>query len=177
MPSRRPPAELPREPARHRLAAGTVLWRVHPNHTEAVAADPPVRSVFGGGRFDAVAPAERGQMYVSPADRTAVLERFLPDLVFDSDGRRFLLRRAVERKRLSALRVTRDLSLVRLVSGEDLAAIGQDRWLLTETQYGPTRSGPGGCASRRPGPTGSSGSPPWTCRRRRWCSSNGTTLQ
>ncbi|UOZ07958.1 RES domain-containing protein [Amycolatopsis sp. WQ 127309] len=139
MPSRRPPAALPREPARHRLAAGTVLWRVHSNHTEAVAADPPVRSVFGGGRFDAVAPAERGQMYVSPADRTAVLERFLPDLVFDSDGRRFLLRRAVERKRLSALRVTRDLSLVRLVSGEDLAAIGQDRWLLTETQYGPTR--------------------------------------
>jgi hypothetical protein len=139
VPPRQPPAALPGEPARRHLAAGTVLWRVHPDHTEAVSADPPVRSVFGGGRFDAVSPAERGQIYVSPSDFTAVLERFLPGLVFGADGRRFLLRRAVEGKRLSALRVTRELTLLRLVSGEDLAAIGQDHWLLTETQYGSTR--------------------------------------
>lgn len=139
MPPHPPPGGFPGEPRRRRLAAGTLLWRVHPGHVGAAVADPPTQSVFGGGRFDAVTPAERGQMYVSPADGTAVLERFLPGLVFGPDGRRFLLRRAVEGKRLSALRVTRDLTLLRLVSGEDLAAIGQDHWLLTGSQYGPTR--------------------------------------
>ncbi|MDS0133224.1 MULTISPECIES: RES domain-containing protein [unclassified Amycolatopsis] len=139
MPPRQPPAELPGEPKRRHIAAGTVLWRVHPDHVGAAVADPPMRSVFGGGRFDAVAPEVRGQMYVSASDATAVLERFLPGLVFGADGRRLLLRRAIEGKRLSALEVTRDLTLLQLVSSEDLAAIGQDQWLLTETQYGATR--------------------------------------
>ncbi|WP_410564510.1 RES domain-containing protein [Amycolatopsis sp. cmx-4-61] len=112
---------------------------MHPDHVGAAEPDPPVQSVFGGGRFDAVMPADRGQMYVSPSDTTAVLERFLPGLVFGADGRRFLLRRAVEGKRLSALEVTRDLTLLRLVSSGDLAAVGQDQWLLTETHYGATR--------------------------------------
>lgn len=150
MPPHQPPATLPGEPRRQHVAVGTVLWRVHPDHVGAAVPDPPARSVFGGGRFDAVAPATRGQMYVSPSDATAVLERLLPGLVFGADGRRYLVRKSVEKKRLSALEATRDLTLLRLVSGEDLSAIGQDQWLLTEPNLGATREWAGWLRERAP---------------------------
>ena len=57
-------------------------------------------------------------------------------------------------RQMSGLTLTRDLDLVSLIDGKDLAAIGQDAWLVTASgpEYAQTRAGDTGCAPRRLGP-------------------------
>jgi hypothetical protein len=141
VPLNQPPPSPPGTPSRHLLPAGTQLWRVHQHYLKADGFGPPTSSVFGGGRFDATVPGRPGQLYASARRPTAIAEHFLPGLHFDEDGHRFLPRKALERHTLSAVTTIDDLTLLRLTTAEDLAAIGQDHWLLSASadQYAVTR--------------------------------------
>jgi hypothetical protein len=59
----------------------------------------------------------------------------------DDRGTRALTRAAVQGQRISAVVLTSDLTLVSLITGADLAAIGQDAWLITcgAKEYAQTR--------------------------------------
>jgi len=69
-----------------------------------------------------------------------VVETLLPDVPFDTKPR-ILGRARIKKKCLSWIRSTRDLVLVRLIDGEDLAQVDQDIWLVTSesSQYSDTR--------------------------------------
>ncbi|MGH3187305.1 MAG: RES family NAD+ phosphorylase [Streptosporangiaceae bacterium] len=98
--------------------------------------------VFGGTRFDAT-PADPYPFCYAAQDRvTAIAETTFRDLVPDERGVRLLSMQAREELRMSALTLTADLDLVRLIDGQDLAAIGQDAWLVTarRPEYAMTRA-------------------------------------
>lgn len=90
------------KPPREVVRPGTLLWWVH----EA-------------GR----SPAQPGpNRVVCSADQAcALLETLVPDPRFTSEGRRVLDRSALVGKRLSAVRTTRELLVVRATSAEDVA--------------------------------------------------------
>lgn len=130
MPDIAPPTTAPGTPGRHVLPAGSRLWRVHDRYRDAEHFDPPTAGPFGGNRFDATS-GESGQLYAAPEPSTALAERFLPGLEFDADGLRFLPRKALATRTLSAVTTKRDRTLLRLSGPGDLAAIGQDDWLVS----------------------------------------------
>jgi hypothetical protein len=140
-----PPATVPGTPGRHLLPAGSRLWRVHHRYRDAVQFDPPTAGLFGGGRFDATAGGS-GQLYAAAEQSTALAERFLPGLGFDSDGLRFLPRKALDNHTLSVVTTKRDSTLLRLTGPEDFAAIGQDDRVVSAPpqRYSRTRE----CAAR-----------------------------
>jgi RES domain len=79
--------------------------------------------------------------YVALDEATALAETLLRDLPFDERGMRVLTSSAVTDRRISGLTLTRDLELVSLIDGKDLAAIGQDYWLVVANgaEYAQTR--------------------------------------
>jgi hypothetical protein len=136
------PKQLGGEPKKHQLPAGTRLSRVHqaswpPTNFNATLADMH----WGGGRFDATEEDEYAYLYAGDDDGCAVSESLLRDLPVESSGGRFLPRGAVEGRVLSWLVTSREIVLVRLIDGEDLAAVGQDTWLVQcpSGEYGFTR--------------------------------------
>ncbi|HET9197264.1 MAG TPA: RES family NAD+ phosphorylase [Solirubrobacterales bacterium] len=127
-----PPARFTGEVATTVLTAGTVLARVHQTVYGPVDYNPVGSDVlFGGGRFDSTAEDPYGFLYGAATDRAALAEALLRDVPADDRGARFLAKKYWRGRGLSRFEVTRSLTLVSLVSGEDLGAIGQDTWLTT----------------------------------------------
>jgi hypothetical protein len=142
VPNAAPPAHYDGTPRRYLLRRGTCLWRVHQSERRPWAFNPcPADGLFGGARFDATLGHEYPFYYAGLDEETALGESLLRDVDPDDHGMRLLPRVAVEGRRISGLAVTSDLTLVRLISGVDLAAIGQDSWLVTAagSEYAQTR--------------------------------------
>ncbi|TGA89274.1 RES domain-containing protein [Streptomyces sp. MZ04] len=119
-------------PAKVTLARGTVLHRVHKSHREAAAFNPhPAHCLYGGGRFDGTSCDPYGYLYAGLSPAAAVCETLLRSLPFDpSGGPRLLPRVSVEGRRLSTLRLTTDVTVVSLMTAQELAAVHQDSWLV-----------------------------------------------
>jgi RES domain len=127
-----PPGKYDGTPNRYELPRGTRLWRVHSQEYPAAAFNPTrARVLYGGSRFDPTADDPYPYLYAALDDTTAVAETMLRDLAPDERGMRDMPVATVTGKRLSGLTLVAGLSLVSLVTGEDLAAIGQDAWLVT----------------------------------------------
>jgi hypothetical protein len=132
VPLSKPPSLYEGTPNRYLLRRGTCLWRVHPRQYCARAfKSSPADSLYGGARFDATEADRYPFYYAALNDKTALAETLLRDLDPDERGYRVVPRAAVAGRQLSGLVLTKDLELVSLVSGEDLAAVGQDAWLVT----------------------------------------------
>ena len=131
-PRQRPPTQYDGAPAPFLLAAGTRLTRIHsaqfavPDFNQTVARHP-----LRGGRFDATPDDPYAFLYAAEDDATAVSEVLLRDLPLDERGARLLPRARLRNLRIGWLTTNRDLQLVDLRTGRDLAAIGQDTWLTT----------------------------------------------
>ena len=143
MPPRQPPPErYEGAPRRFLLRAGTRLTRIHSAAFGVSEFNPTVaRTDLQGGRFDATPADEYAFLYAAEDDTTAVSETLLGDLPIDERGARLLPAARLAGLRISWLRTTRDLELVNLRSGRDLAAVGQDTWLTTTpaAEYAMTR--------------------------------------
>jgi hypothetical protein len=126
-----PPENLTGTPVRYVLPAGSVVWRVHHEDTPADQFDKPITRAIGGGRFDGTVTTGYSYLYASGDPATAVAERFLPAFDNTPAEDRILLHRRVAGHRLSALRTHEDITLLRLTSAPDLAAVHQDNWLTT----------------------------------------------
>jgi hypothetical protein len=98
--------------------------------------------VFGGARFDATTADEYPFYYAALDQVTALAETLFRDLYPDDRGMRVLTGPARAGRAMSGLTLTRDVELVRLIDGRDLAAIGQDAWLVTASgaDYAQTRA-------------------------------------
>ena len=84
-----------------------------------------------GGRFDSDDGSYRC-MYLSGLPATALIERLLPNPKFTASGKRVLTRKQVAGKALAQLRTTQELTLLRLLSEQDLAMAGApDERLVT----------------------------------------------
>ncbi|MFF4098836.1 RES family NAD+ phosphorylase [Streptomyces sp. NPDC001903] len=132
MPNYRPPAEPAGTPAKVTLAAGTPLYRVHSARRPGGSFNPvPAHCLYGGGRFDSTSCDRYGYLYAGLTPQAAVSESVLHSLPFDPSGAaRLVPRAAVAGRLLSELRLTESLDVVALVTGQDLAAVHQDGWLV-----------------------------------------------
>lgn len=143
MPCAAPPGSYDGTPNRYVLRRGTCLWRVHRTGRSPLAFNPnPADVLFGGARFDATPDDKYPFWYAGVEEETALTEVLLRDVIADERGDRVIPRATVEQKTFSGLTVTADLTLVSLITGEDLAAIGQDAWLVDAggSQYAQTRA-------------------------------------
>lgn len=130
MPSRQPPDDYTGDPRLADLDAGTVLTRLHSDAYDVVEFNPTVSdSRYRGGRFDATSADPYSHLYAAADDASAVSEALLRDLPIDRHGAQLLPRRALIGRRISWLAPTRGLTLVSLVTGQDLAAVAQTTWL------------------------------------------------
>ncbi|WP_289009898.1 RES family NAD+ phosphorylase [uncultured Thermomonospora sp.] len=132
MPPATPPEHYRPTPYLYTLPAGSRLWRVHKKTWGPTDfSDPePVRGKKGGGRFDST-PDDRYPYYYAALEAdVALLETFLRDRPFTHEGTRPVMRQSVRGRRISAVETTVDLTLVDLLSGEALAAVAQDTWLI-----------------------------------------------
>ena len=131
-PRQAPPPQYDGAPASLLLAAGTKLTRIHSAEFAVTDFNGTVaRHPLRGGRFDATPDDPYGFLYAADDDATAVSEVLLRDLPLDERGARLLPRARLRNLRIGWLATTRDIQLVDLRSGRDLAAIGQDTWLTT----------------------------------------------
>ncbi|MGW0331101.1 RES family NAD+ phosphorylase [Streptomyces sp. NPDC003011] len=132
------------EPRRVTWRAGKVLYRVHSRKRDADCFNTTAQDHhFGGARFDSTPNDRYAYLYAAPEPVTALVERLIRDMRFDGHGnRRILPRKEVEGKRLSQVRLARDVSLVSLRSMPDLNSVQQsDGWLVhsNPTEYAFTR--------------------------------------
>jgi hypothetical protein len=142
MPPTPPPARLRGMPNRVLLPAGTRLWRVHQRRYPSDAFNPQgANEHFGGGSFDSTRSDPYPFLYAAFTGTTAVAEVLLRGLPFDDRGARILPRKMLAGRRLSVVELTGDVTLVALLSALDLAAVGQDEWLVQAeaAAYGQTR--------------------------------------
>lgn len=121
---------------------GTVLWRTHlrwrpSNAFSPVLADPH----FGGGQFDATEADPYPYLYAASTPRAVLAESLLRNLSPPQQSVRVLPRAALRERRLSQLTLTADLTLLSLLTVEDLVAVAQDQWLINagDESYGYTR--------------------------------------
>jgi hypothetical protein len=138
-----PPPYYDGIPHRYLLGRGSCLWRVH-DRKYCARSFKAVRSdlQFGGARFDATEADDFPFFYAALDQGTALAETLFRDLCLDDRGMRLLTGPALTGRQMSGLTLTRDLELVSLINGEDLAAIGQDAWLVTASgsEYAQTRA-------------------------------------
>lgn len=126
-----PPSRFHGTVATHVLPAGRVVSRVHSFGWAAVSFNPVQSNVlFGGSRFDSTSADPYPYLYAGVDDSVALAETLLRDIPADDRGGRFLPKRAWRNRTVSRLETTTPLTLVSLRSGTDLAAIGQDTWLV-----------------------------------------------
>ena len=131
-PSQSPPTQYEGTPSLFRLPAETVLTRLHSAQFEVTDFNPTVaQDAIQGGRFDGTPQDEYAFLYAASDDATAVSEALLRDIPIDERGARLLPASRLRELRIGWLRTTRELQLVSLRSGVDLAAVGQDTWLTT----------------------------------------------
>jgi RES domain-containing protein len=124
------------------LAIDTELWRVHPQAKPATVFNEGLADdVFGGHRFDGTLTDPYPYLYAARDCATALLERFGRDVPFNHQGIRLVPRSAVARQCISAMRVAAPLTLISLLSSQDLAAVCQDEWLIQSdpAEYPQTR--------------------------------------
>ena len=143
MPLAPPPVRFDGQLNRYQLRRGSCLWRVSSRpysarafkDTPAAGPATPTTSATPttppGARFDGSAGDPYPYYYAALDETTALAETLLRNLVPDERARRLVPLAALAGRQLSGLTLTRDLTLVRLVTGQDLAAIGQDAWLVT----------------------------------------------
>jgi len=135
MPIAEPPARFDGQPNRYLLRRGSCLWRVNsrPYSARSFKATPAPMpaAAAGGARFDGSADDVYAFYYSALEEKTALAETLLRNLVPDEQGKRLVPLAALAGRQISGLTLTRDLNLISLISGEDLAAIGQDAWLVT----------------------------------------------
>lgn len=132
-PAARPPeTAVPKvSPRLVKLDVGTLLWRVHSTHRNAISfRNQPTDEVFGGGRFDATPTDPYPFLYAAPVPETAVLETITRDLPHHPKHFRTIRRENVIDLTLSPLLVIEPLTLISLMSGIDLACALQDEWLI-----------------------------------------------
>ncbi|MFE3205717.1 RES family NAD+ phosphorylase [Embleya sp. NPDC059237] len=132
MPDRFPPAAYRMAPNLCILPVGSELWRCHKGSRPAEEFNPVAAdSHFGGNRFDGTPEDPYPFLYAGAEPATALAEVLLRSLDFDTgSGCRLVPRAWVAGRSLSRLRTGVELTLIRLVSEEDLAAACQDSWLL-----------------------------------------------
>lgn len=124
------------------MQQGDQLVRIHRAHHDATAFNPTVAThPLDGGRFDSTPSDPYAYLYAADDADTAVSEKLLRDLPAASQGARILPEAAIKDQRIAEIEATRDLELVRLRSGADLGAIGQDTWLTSapSSEYSLTR--------------------------------------
>jgi hypothetical protein len=143
VPNLSPPPYYDGTPHRYLLGRGSCLWRIHDRKYcarsfKAVPANP----VFDGARFDATEKDDYPFYYGALDQETALAEVLFRDLHPDERGMRLLTGAALAGRQISGLTLTRDLELVSLITGKDLAAISQDHWLVTASgpEYAQTRA-------------------------------------
>jgi hypothetical protein len=131
VPNYAPPADAVPRSHGYLLAPRTRLWRLH-NMKRSVGEfnRTPVPERLAGGRFDATPPDPYGYAYAAREESTAVVERMLRDARFDGPDGRLVPYRYVRDRRLTAVEVAYELRLTALVSAVNLAAVGQDDWLV-----------------------------------------------
>jgi hypothetical protein len=128
----RPPSCYDGAPNRYLLRRGACLWRVHSCGYAARDFNPTgSHMLYGGGRFDATDADRYPYLYAGLSEETALAETLLRDLHPDDRGYRAVPRVAVCDRQISGLILIEDLTLVSLINAADLAAIGQDTWLVT----------------------------------------------
>jgi RES domain len=131
VPSVPPPASGQALPQRTVVPAGTLLWRVHKQGRPVTTFNPAgADPLFGGGRFDATSVDTYPFLYAAAEQQTALLETLVRGIPFDNKGKRYIRRVAIKGTRITALRPSRDLTLVALRTHADLAAVCQDEWLV-----------------------------------------------
>jgi hypothetical protein len=140
MPADVPPRDLQPRPRHMELPAGSFLWRVTGGSSSAAgdpaspfreppAADPGSYDPRWAGRFDPTPECRYPYCYAAFDDLTAICEVLLRDVGF-TGPERYLVRSDVVGRRLVILETRRPLWLVSLLDAADLAAAGQDSWLL-----------------------------------------------
>jgi hypothetical protein len=149
VPASLPPSRLRGTPTISVIPAGTELWRVHDakyagDSFRPVSANPRRNTDpnFGGGRFDSTENAPFPYFYAATRSTTALVESFLRDLPFRSNGSRVLPRHAINGKKLSCIDLDDDIAILNLSSAVDLAAVHQDYWLVDsegDQNYAQTR--------------------------------------
>ncbi|GAA0524226.1 hypothetical protein GCM10011581_44830 [Saccharopolyspora subtropica] len=131
MPQATPPQSFQANPTKYVLPADTTLFRVHHRERGATEFKPAqVGADSPGGRFDGTAADPFPSYYAALHATTALAEVLLRNLGFGHDGQRLIRRMQIAEKRLSAVRTARELNLVSLLTGPDLAAVAQDSWLV-----------------------------------------------
>jgi hypothetical protein len=134
VPSAEPPVRFDGQPNLFVLRRGSCLWRVHPRPYSArsfKSAPAGAAAAAVGARFDSSADDLYSFYYSALEERTALAETLLRNLAPDERGMRLVPLAALAGRQLSGLTLTRNLNLISLISGEDLAAVGQDAWLVT----------------------------------------------
>ena len=138
-----PPAKYRGTPHAYILNAGERLWRVHSRQYDAIEFnDVKTDEHFGGGRFDGTKADPYPYYYAATEQTTALAEVFLRDeLRFNQWGYRTIQRAAIDGRRISAVQTARNLMLVALRTGPDLAAAAASTWLVQGgSDYGPSRA-------------------------------------
>ncbi|MEO3756058.1 RES family NAD+ phosphorylase [Streptomyces sp. B6B3] len=127
-----PPSQDPKDlsPRRVAIPDGTELWRCHLTAYRPGDFNPlPAHPHFGGGRFDGTDADPYTSLYVGDEPVTALAEVLLRGMEF-TNGSRLVPRAMTERRSLSRLCTVEPLQLIALETEEDLAAVGQDGWLV-----------------------------------------------
>ena len=129
MPDIEPPAGgLVRQAHRSTLAAGTTVWRVHSSRRSALAPNPTAQpDEFSGGRFDSL-DGTYAYLYIAASPDGAIAVTICRDLPLDPTVARIVPASAVTGRTLTALTLTRTLTVAAL-HGPHLSAVGQDLWL------------------------------------------------
>jgi hypothetical protein len=114
------------------MPAGTALWRCHASAFAATAFNDTFKHLrFGGNRFAGTTDDPYPYLYLTQEPTTALAEVFLRSLMFSPpDGVRLVPLVQARRYTLSQVRTTTDLTMVQLMTEEDLAGVFQDSWLL-----------------------------------------------
>ncbi|MBB5153140.1 RES family NAD+ phosphorylase [Saccharopolyspora phatthalungensis] len=131
MPEATPPLQFEAVPNRYVLPADTTLFRLHDRKRHAAEFKPAQVDVGSpGGRFDGTTADPFPSYYAGLHVTTALAEVLLRNLGFGGNGQRLIRRAQIAERRLSAVRTARELTLVSLLTGPDLAAVAQDSWLV-----------------------------------------------
>jgi hypothetical protein len=127
-----PPEGVRMTPQRTVVPAGTVLWRCHETAYVAYAFNRRfAHPRFGGNRFAGTTDDPYPYLYLTREPATALAEVFLRSAAFaPPDGVRIVPLAQASRYSLSQVRTTAELTLVRLLTEEDLAGVFQTGWLL-----------------------------------------------
>ncbi|MCI2416177.1 RES family NAD+ phosphorylase [Saccharopolyspora sp. K220] len=131
MPEATTPPRFDATPNRYVLPADTKLHRVHDRKRRAAEFKPAqLNTGSPGSRFDGTEADPFASYYAGLESTTALAETLLRNLGFGVDGQRLIRRAQIAGRRLSTVRTTRELNLVSLRTAPDLAAVGQDSWLI-----------------------------------------------